>query len=70
MPAERFAAEGGEDFELLVALSPEFAASEAELFSEACGIPLTRVGTVRYGSGVRASLGGRPVTLSGFDHFR
>jgi thiamine-monophosphate kinase len=66
-PAPRFAAEGGEDFELLAALPSEFTAA-AEL-TGACGIRLTRVGSVHAGSGVRFTLGGRAVELKGFDHF-
>jgi hypothetical protein len=35
----------------------------------ASGIPLTRVGTVEPGTGVRFMLAGTPVQLGGFDHF-
>jgi thiamine-monophosphate kinase len=64
---QQFAAEGGEDFELLVALPPRFNAASA--FAQECGIALTQIGTVGEGSGVRFLLGGRPVELKGFDHF-
>jgi thiamine-monophosphate kinase len=65
--AGRFAAEGGEDYELLAALPPEFDAAAA--FTRECAIPLTRIGTVFQGSGVSLLAGGRTVTLKGFDHF-
>lgn len=48
---QQFAAEGGEDFELLVALPHGFDA--APEFKRECGIPLTRIGSVREGSDVR-----------------
>jgi thiamine-monophosphate kinase len=67
MPAEQFAAEGGEDFELLVALPPRFHAADA--FTRDCGLALTPIGTVRPGSGVRFLLGGREIGLKGFNHF-
>jgi thiamine-monophosphate kinase len=70
VPVQQFAAEGGEDFELLVALPKEFGAAEVREFEAACGIALTRVGTVKRGAGVRAELAGRPLTLRGYDHFR
>ena len=68
--AQQFAAEGGEDYELLVALPEGFGAAEAAGFRDACGIPLTRIGRAVEGGGVRASLGGLPLTLRGYDHFR
>jgi len=66
-PAQ-FAAEGGEDYELLVTLPTEFVAAD-QLRAE-CGIPLTRIGSVGAGAGVRLRLGSVDVTLAGFDHFR
>lgn len=66
----RFAAEGGEDYELLVALPPEFDIGSAASFVRECGLPLTRIGAVRAGAGARARLSGRLVTLRGYDHFR
>lgn len=68
-PAERFAAEGGEDYELLVALPAGFSDQDVRALESVCGLPLTRVGEMRDGGGVHARLGGRPVTLAGFDHF-
>jgi thiamine-monophosphate kinase len=70
VPVQQFAAEGGEDYELLVALPRDFGADDAREFEAACHIALTRVGTVRRGSGVRAELAGRRLTLRGYDHFR
>jgi thiamine-monophosphate kinase len=64
---QSFAAEGGEDFELLVALPGSFAG--AAEFTRACGVPLTRLGAVKAGSGARFLLGDRAVELSGFNHF-
>lgn len=60
-PPEAFAAKGGEDYELLVALPPDFPGSGE--------LPLTRVGTARSGAGLSLELGGRPVILSGYEHF-
>lgn len=70
IPVQQFAAEGGEDYELLVALPPEFDDAAARDFERACGIALTRIGSVERGAGVRATLTGRPLSLVGFDHFR
>ena len=67
VPPARFAAEGGEDFELLAAMAPDFDA--AAEFAHDCGIPLTAVGIVRPGSGVRFEENGRAITLRGFSHF-
>jgi thiamine-monophosphate kinase len=69
MPVERFAAESGEEYELLAALPARFAADEARAFERACGLPLTRVGEVVAGAGVTARLGGAPLALGGYDHF-
>lgn len=67
VPTERFAAEGGEDYELLVALPARF--DPTDLFVRECGIPLTRIGSAREGSGVVFRLAGRPLALHGFNHF-
>jgi thiamine-monophosphate kinase len=64
---QQFAAEGGEDFELLVALPPRFDAAEA--FRRECGIGLNQIGIVGQGSGVRFLLGSQEISLKGFDHF-
>ncbi|HEY7635439.1 MAG TPA: thiamine-phosphate kinase [Gemmatimonadales bacterium] len=69
LPVQHFAAEGGEDYELLASLPEEFASSDAMEFQRDCGIALTRVGEVEQGSGVHATLGGHAVVLAGFNHF-
>lgn len=56
-----FAAWGGEDYELLAAMPPDFqGASE---------FALTRIGEFSAGSGVVFTLDGRPVQPGGYDHF-
>ena len=62
-----FAAESGEDYELLVALPSRFDGADA--FVQECGIGLTRIGTVGEGSGARFLSAGKEVGLKGFDHF-
>jgi thiamine-monophosphate kinase len=62
-----FAAESGEDYELLVALPSRFDGADA--FVQECGIGLTRIGTVGEGSGARFLSAGREIGLKGFDHF-
>jgi thiamine-monophosphate kinase len=69
VPAQQFAAEGGEDYELLAALPFEFGPAQASDFERACGIALTRIGSVESGKGVRVRLAGRLLTLRGYDHF-
>lgn len=63
-----FAAEGGEDYELLVTLPRDFDGADA--FHHATGLPLTRVGAVRAGSGVTFTRNGQEIALAGFQHFR
>jgi thiamine monophosphate kinase len=70
VPFQQFAAEGGDDYELLVALPAEFGEADARAFESATGIALTRVGAVERGSGVRAELLSRGLELRGYDHFR
>ncbi|HEX7338199.1 MAG TPA: thiamine-phosphate kinase [Gemmatimonadales bacterium] len=65
--APRFAAEAGEDYELLVALPRDF--DEADAFTRKCGIGLTAIGTARKGNGVRFRQGTQELQLRGFDHF-
>jgi thiamine-monophosphate kinase len=67
VPPAQFAAEGGEDFELLVALPARFDA--AALFASECGIPLTPIGSVVDGSGARFRQDGRTIPLGGYNHF-
>ena len=69
-PVQRFAAEGGEDYELLVALPPAFGEADVRAFERACGLALTRIGRAVRGRGVRARLAGRSLSLRGYDHFR
>ncbi|MGH7591668.1 MAG: thiamine-phosphate kinase [Gemmatimonadales bacterium] len=64
----RAAAVGGEDYELLVALPAGFAGREECL--RATGVPLTPVGQVLAGSGAECTIEGKPVTLTGYQHFR
>ncbi|HRP09184.1 MAG TPA: thiamine-phosphate kinase, partial [Gemmatimonadales bacterium] len=64
--ARRFATTGGEDYELLLTLpASSAAASHAE---PACGVTLTRIGTVREGSGAVFLENGNEVMLRGFRH--
>jgi thiamine-monophosphate kinase len=65
-PAQ-FAAEAGEDYELLVALPPTFEGSSE--FARECGIGLTRVGSVGDGTGVRFFSEAGQLRLKGYDHF-
>jgi len=69
IPAERFAAESGEEYELLVALPEDFGRDDASALRNAVGLNLTRVGKVGPGAGVQAELAGAAVTLAGYDHF-
>jgi thiamine-monophosphate kinase len=62
-----FAAESGEDYELLVALPSRFDGSDA--FVRECGIGLARIGTVGEGSDARFLSAGKEIGLKGFDHF-
>jgi len=67
-----FALRGGEDYELCVVVPPGALESLADGFRQAFGIPLTRVGRVESGAGVRVvDDGGRPVDdlPPGFQHF-
>ncbi|HKT58464.1 MAG TPA: thiamine-phosphate kinase [Gemmatimonadales bacterium] len=69
IPAEQFAAESGEEYELLVALPESFDHGLVQDFCHAAGMALTRVGTVMRGAGVYARLRGVDVVLAGYDHF-
>jgi thiamine-monophosphate kinase len=64
-----FAAQGGEDYELLVALPEDFSRNDALALQRTTGVGLTRVGTVRAGSGVSFRYEGAVLDLSGYDHF-
>jgi thiamine-monophosphate kinase len=60
-PSEVFAARGGEDYELLVAMPAAFSGCRE--------MPLTRVGWVVEGAGAAFELEGRQLPLSGYNHF-
>jgi thiamine-monophosphate kinase len=64
-----FAAQGGEDYELLVALPDTFHRNDALALQRTTGVPLTRIGTVRPGKGVTFRLEGAVLDLTGYDHF-
>jgi thiamine-monophosphate kinase len=64
------AAQGGEDYELLVIMPRTFPAEDATVFQSVTGLPLTRIGEVSTGEGVHLVLDGQAVNLTGFDHFR
>ncbi|NNG17949.1 MAG: thiamine-phosphate kinase [Gemmatimonadales bacterium] len=69
IPPQRYAAEGGEDYELLVALPAKFSASDARQCQTDVGTVLTKIGEVVRGHAVRCTLAGVPQDLAGFDHF-
>jgi thiamine-monophosphate kinase len=64
---QEFAALGGEDFELLVALPSEYDGA-AEL-ARKTGVSLTRIGVATAGSGARFLRDGLSVELKGYSHF-
>lgn len=66
---QRYAAEGGEDYELLVALPSTFGASDARQCQSDVGTILTKIGEVVRSRGVRFTLAGVPQDMAGFDHF-
>lgn len=68
--AARFAAEGGEDYELLVAMPRAFGAEDASRCEAETGVRLTRIGQVGEGEGAVLLEGGEPAVLRSFDHFR
>jgi len=68
-PGAVFAAAGGEDYELLVAMPPLFGASEADACREDTGVALTLIGRAEAGEGVHVLLDGHPLDIAGFDHF-
>lgn len=66
---EEFAAAGGEDYELLVALPATFSLDQAERCLLETGTRLSRIGQVRTGSGTTLLLEGRAVMVRSYDHF-
>ncbi len=67
--AEQWALDGGEDFELLVAVAPRAFAHLARRFHARFGRPLLRVGTAGAETGVRRA-DGVAVASAGWDHLR
>ena len=65
-----YAAAGGEDYELLVALPAGFGDAEQRQFEAATGLAITRVGGMARGEGTRFTLRGERMSVAGFDHFR
>lgn len=64
-----FVLSGGEDYELLIAVDPEYGDGLIDAFFQGFRLELTRVGTFTDArQGVRVD--GAPVTGLGFDHFR
>ena len=66
---ERWALDGGEDFELLVAVENRAFAHVAARVAAATGEELVRIGTITAEPGVRRP-GGAPVPPAGWDHLR
>ncbi len=64
-----FAAEGGEDYELLVALPPVYGERDAVELTHAAGVAVTPVGIVEKGEGVRFTLHGTALAIGGWNHF-
>ncbi len=65
-----YAARGGEDYELLVAMPPAFDDAAVREFETATGHGITQVGKLSRGSGVKLLLRGERIRATGFDHFR
>jgi thiamine-monophosphate kinase len=64
------AATGGEDYELLFTLPAGASERLGPALAAHCGTPLTRVGRVTSGAGVRFLRDGHDLPLTGFSHFR
>ncbi len=62
-PPAVFAAQGGEDYELVAAMPPDYSATEV------AGVPITKIGVVVPGTGVRCRVEGRITVVGGFNHF-
>ena len=68
--ARLFAASAGDDYELLFAAAPDRSV-ELLALGEALGVPLSRIGTLEAGEGVRISHDGEPLPLPprlGWEH--
>lgn len=70
MPPRLFAAEGGEDYELLVAMPASFGDADARSLASKLALVLTPIGTVTAGEGVTFRLDSATVYPGGYDHFR
>ncbi|HET7602140.1 MAG TPA: thiamine-phosphate kinase [Gemmatimonadales bacterium] len=64
-----FAAKGGEDYELLVAMPSSFGTEDARAFERATDLTLSRIGSCHHGHGVRLLYRGSRLALKGFNHF-
>lgn len=64
---ERYALAGGEDFELLVAISPRAFGHLAQRFAARFGRPLHRIGFLRETAGIEFH--DQPLQRTGWDHF-
>ena len=62
-----FALNGGEDYELLVAISSDAVEVATAKLKEHFGVPFTVVGEITETSGIMAD--GRPLKAKGWDHF-
>ncbi len=69
MQPQCYAAEGGEDYELLAAMPPSFGMAEALACQRETGTVVTRIGQVARGRDVDFTLAGVPRELRSFDHF-
>ena len=65
----RLVLSGGEDYELLLAVAPGGMRGMRRAFAATFDVPLTRIGRVRQGEGVRVDGGDDAATATGFDHF-
>ncbi len=64
-----FAAAGGEDYQLLVAMPGDFPAAAANTFRAEHELALTEIGRIEQGAGVELLLDGVPQRVAGYDHF-
>jgi thiamine-monophosphate kinase len=66
---EVFAAQGGEDYQLLVCLPPAFTLDDGERCLAETGTRLSRIGQVHAGEGTRLTLDGHSIVVQSYDHF-
>jgi len=70
--AAETALRGGEDYELLFTAPPSERGSRAAAFEKRFGIPITRIGTITRGGGLRLHARSgvtRPITEKGWEHW-